>query len=129
RMAEKFCRKLIGTMTENEINDGAETEGAATRSGFVALIGATNAGKSTLVNRLVGAKVTIVSHKVQTTRAIVRGIAIHDNAQIVFMDTPGIFKPRRRLDRAMVTTAWGGARDADVILFLIDSERGLKGDA
>ncbi|WP_234188582.1 GTPase Era [Shinella sp. NM-101] len=101
----------------------------ATHSGFVALIGATNAGKSTLVNRLVGAKVSIVSHKVQTTRAIVRGIAIHDNAQIVFMDTPGIFKPRRRLDRAMVTTAWGGAKDADVIMFLIDSERGLKGDA
>ncbi|MCB1445821.1 MAG: GTPase Era [Rhizobiaceae bacterium] len=103
--------------------------GAATRSGFVALIGATNAGKSTLVNRLVGAKVTIVSHKVQTTRAIIRGIAIEDRTQIVFLDTPGIFKPRRRLDRAMVTTAWGGARDADVILFLIDSERGLKGDA
>lgn len=102
-----------------------ETE---TRSGFVALIGATNAGKSTLVNRLVGAKVSIVSHKVQTTRAIVRGIAIHDQTQIVFMDTPGIFKPRRRLDRAMVTTAWGGAKDADIILLLVDSERGLKGD-
>jgi GTP-binding protein Era len=100
-----------------------------TRSGFVALIGATNAGKSTLVNRLVGAKVSIVSHKVQTTRAIIRGIAIHDNAQIVFMDTPGIFKPRRRLDRAMVTTAWGGAKDADVIVLLIDAERGIKGDA
>ena len=103
-------------------------EPAATHSGFVALIGATNAGKSTLVNRLVGAKVSIVSHKVQTTRAIVRGIAIHDNAQIVFMDTPGIFKPRRRLDRAMVTTAWGGAKDADYILLIVDSERGLKGD-
>ncbi|WP_137154056.1 GTPase Era [Rhizobium sp. FKL33] len=102
---------------------------APTRSGFVALIGATNAGKSTLVNRLVGAKVSIVSHKVQTTRAIIRGIAIHDNAQIVFMDTPGIFKPRRRLDRAMVTTAWGGAKDADVIVLLIDAERGIKGDA
>lgn len=101
----------------------------ATRSGFVALIGATNAGKSTLVNRLVGAKVSIVSHKVQTTRAIVRGIAIHDNAQIVFMDTPGIFKPRRRLDRAMVTSAWGGAKDADLIALLVDSERGLRGDA
>ena len=99
-----------------------------TRSGFVALIGATNAGKSTLVNRLVGAKVSIVSHKVQTTRAIVRGIAIHKQAQIVFMDTPGIFKPRRRLDRAMVTTAWGGAKDADYILLIVDSERGLKGD-
>ncbi len=100
-----------------------------TRSGFVALIGATNAGKSTLVNRLVGAKVSIVSHKVQTTRAVVRGIAIHDKTQIVFMDTPGIFKPRRRLDRAMVTSAWGGAKDADIILLLIDSERGIKGDA
>ncbi len=102
---------------------------APTHSGFVALIGPTNAGKSTLVNRLVGAKVSIVSHKVQTTRAIVRGIAIHDNAQIVFMDTPGIFKPRRRLDRAMVTTAWGGAKDADFIMLLIDSERGIRGDA
>ena len=110
-------------MTDLEAGQSAETH-----SGFVALIGATNAGKSTLVNRLVGAKVSIVSHKVQTTRAIVRGIAIHDNAQIVFMDTPGIFKPRRRLDRAMVTTAWGGAKDADFILLIVDSERGLKGD-
>jgi len=82
-----------------------------------------------LVNRLVGAKVSIVSHKVQTTRATLRGIAIHDNAQIVFMDTPGIFKPRRRLDRAMVLAAWSGARDADLIMMLIDAERGLKGDA
>ncbi|MDO9417495.1 GTPase Era [Pararhizobium sp.] len=121
-------------MTEIEENtavaDGAETVATEpTHSGFVALIGATNAGKSTLVNKLVGAKVSIVSHKVQTTRAIVRGIAIHKTAQIVFMDTPGIFKPRRRLDEAMVTTAWGGAKDADVIMLLIDSERGLKGDA
>ncbi|MBD9371632.1 GTPase Era [Rhizobium sp. ARZ01] len=116
-------------MTEQEQEHDVADTGSSTRSGFVALIGATNAGKSTLVNRLVGAKVSIVSHKVQTTRAIVRGIAIHDNAQIVFMDTPGIFKPRRRLDRAMVTTAWGGAKDADQIMFLIDSERGLKGDA
>ncbi|MEW9806701.1 GTPase Era [Mesorhizobium marinum] len=100
-----------------------------TRSGFVALIGAPNAGKSTLVNRLVGAKVSIVTHKVQTTRAIVRGIATHNNAQIVFVDTPGIFKPRRRLDTAMVTTAWVGAKDADVVLVLIDAERGIKGDA
>lgn len=113
-----------------DIDSMPETpEAGPTHSGFVAMIGATNAGKSTLVNRLVGAKVSIVSHKVQTTRAIVRGIAIHNRAQIVFMDTPGIFKPRRRLDRAMVTTAWGGAKDADVILMLIDSERGLKGDA
>lgn len=118
-------------MTEDHNIAGEENEAAAgpTHSGFVALIGATNAGKSTLVNRLVGAKVSIVSHKVQTTRAIVRGIAIHDNAQIVFMDTPGIFKPRRKLDRAMVTTAWGGAKDADMIALLIDSERGIRGDA
>ncbi len=100
-----------------------------THSGFVALIGAPNAGKSTLVNQLVGAKVSIVTHKVQTTRAIVRGIATHGDAQIVFVDTPGIFKPRRRLDTAMVTTAWGGARDADLVLVLIDAERGIKGDA
>ncbi|MFN3548914.1 MAG: GTPase Era [Mesorhizobium sp.] len=99
------------------------------RSGFVALIGAPNAGKSTLINQLVGTKVSIVTHKVQTTRAIVRGIATHRDAQIVFVDTPGIFKPRRTLDRAMVRTAWGGAKDADLVLVLIDAERGLKGDA
>ncbi|RAZ93033.1 GTPase Era [Mesorhizobium hawassense] len=104
-------------------------EAPATRSGFVALIGAPNAGKSTLVNQLVGAKVSIVTHKVQTTRAIVRGIATHDSAQIVFVDTPGIFKPKRRLDTAMVTTAWGGAKDADVVVLLIDAERGIRGDA
>ena len=102
---------------------------APTRSGFVALIGAPNAGKSTLINSLVGAKVSIVTHKVQTTRAIVRGIATHGPAQIVLVDTPGIFTPRRRLDRAMVSTAWGGARDADVVLVLIDAERGLEADA
>jgi GTP-binding protein Era len=100
-----------------------------TRSGFVALIGAPNAGKSTLLNQLVGSKVSIVTHKVQTTRAIVRGIATHKRSQIVFMDTPGIFKPRRRLDEAMVTTAWGGAKDADTIALLIDAERGIRGDA
>lgn len=101
----------------------------ATRSGFVALIGAPNAGKSTLLNRLVGAKVSIVTHKVQTTRALVRGIATHGAAQIVFVDTPGIFRPKRRLDTAMVTTAWGGAKDADIVLVLIDAERGIRGDA
>ena len=131
-MAAAVGSEMTEKMTNQE--DTAAGEGAAensrpTHSGFVALIGATNAGKSTLVNRLVGAKVSIVSHKVQTTRAIVRGIAIHDNAQIVFMDTPGIFKPRRRLDRAMVTSAWGGAKDADLIMLLIDSERGIRGDA
>ena len=107
----------------------AEPTTAATRSGFVALIGAPNAGKSTLVNRLVGAKVSIVTHKVQTTRAIVRGIATRGVTQIVFVDTPGIFKPKRRLDEAMVTTAWGGAKDADLVLVLLDAEYGLKGDA
>jgi GTP-binding protein Era len=105
------------------------TAAAPTRSGFVALIGAPNAGKSTLVNQLVGTKVSIVTHKVQTTRAIVRGIATHDRTQIVFVDTPGIFRPRRRLDKAMVTTAWGGAKDADLVLVLIDAERGIRGDA
>jgi GTP-binding protein Era len=100
-----------------------------TRSGFVALLGAPNAGKSTLVNRLVGAKVSIVTHKVQTTRSIVRGIITHENAQIVLVDTPGVFKPRRRLDRAMVSTAWGGAKDADIVLLLVDAERGFRGDA
>ncbi|MEO0909582.1 MAG: GTPase, partial [Pseudomonadota bacterium] len=92
----------------------------STRSGFVALIGAPNAGKSTLMNQLVGSKISIVTHKVQTTRAIMRGIAMHNGAQIVFIDTPGIFAPRRRLDEAMVSTAWGSARDADLSVFLID---------
>ena len=98
------------------------------RAGFVALIGAPNAGKSTLMNQLVGTKVSIVTHKVQTTRAIIRGIAVHDDAQIVFVDTPGIFRPRRKLDEAMVTTAWGGARDADLVALLIDCERGIGED-
>jgi GTP-binding protein Era len=98
---------------------------AGTRSGFVSLLGAPNAGKSTLVNKLVGTKVSIVTHKVQTTRALVRGIAIEDRTQIVFVDTPGVFAPKRRLDRAMVKTAWTGARDADVVLAIIDVERGL----
>jgi len=97
-----------------------------TRCGFVAVIGAPNAGKSTLVNRLVGTKVSIVSRKVQTTRSIVRGIAIAGQSQIIFVDTPGIFAPRRRLDRAMVDTAWGGARDADLAALLIDAARGLE---
>lgn len=111
------------------MNDESANAEGPTRSGFVALIGAPNAGKSTLLNQLVGSKVSIVTHKVQTTRAIVRGIATHKRSQIVFMDTPGIFKPRRRLDEAMVTTAWGGAKDADTIALLIDAERGIRGDA
>jgi len=101
----------------------------ATRAGFVALIGAPNAGKSTLLNALVGAKVSIVSRKVQTTRALVRGIAIEGAAQIVFVDTPGIFAPKRRLDRAMVGSAWGGAGDADVVAMLIDARRGVDEEA
>jgi GTP-binding protein Era len=96
-----------------------------TRAGFVALIGAPNAGKSTLLNQLVGAKVSIVSRKVQTTRALVRGIAIEGQSQIVFVDTPGIFAPKRRLDRAMVHSAWGGAGDADVVCLLLDARKGL----
>ena len=92
-----------------------------TRCGFVAVIGAPNAGKSTLVNRLVGAKVSIVTHKVQTTRARVRGVAVRDETQIVYIDTPGIFSPRRRLDRAMVAAAWEGAAEADATLLLIDA--------
>ncbi len=100
-------------------------EQTPTHSGFVALIGATNVGKSTLINRLVGAKVSIVTHKVQTTRALVRGIVIHDRCQIVFVDTPGFFTPKRRLDRAMVSTAWNGARDADIVLVVVDAEKGL----
>ena len=98
------------------------------RCGFIAVIGAPNAGKSTLVNRVVGAKVTIVSPKVQTTRARVMGIAIKDRVQLVFIDTPGIFQPRRRLDRAMVAAAWGGAGDADVKLLLVDASKGIDKD-
>ncbi len=96
-----------------------------TRAGFVALIGEPNAGKSTLLNRMVGAKVSIVTHKVQTTRARIRGVAMAGDAQIVFVDTPGLFKPRRRLDRAMVAAAWGGAVDADVVVLLIEAHRGV----
>jgi GTP-binding protein Era len=99
------------------------------RCGFVALIGAPNAGKSTLLNTLVGSKVTIVSHKVQTTRALVRGIAVEGSAQLIFVDTPGIFAPKRRLDRAMVTSAWSGAHDADVVAVLIDARKGLDEEA
>jgi len=101
----------------------------ATRCGFVALIGAPNVGKSTLVNALVGSKVTIVSRKVQTTRALIRGIVIEDNAQIILVDTPGIFAPRRRLDRAMVSTAWSGAHDADLVCVLLDAKAGIDEEA
>src|SRR5271156_2561128 len=96
--------------------------------GFVALIGAPNAGKSTLLNALVGAKISIVTPKVQTTRALIRGIAIEGLAQLIFVDTPGIFAPRRRLDRAMVGSAWGSAKEADLVALLIDSGKGVQED-
>ncbi|MCB1353227.1 MAG: GTPase Era [Rhodobacteraceae bacterium] len=101
------------------------SEDTGTRCGLVALIGEPNAGKSTLMNRMVGAKVSIVTHKVQTTRARIRGIAMEDASQLVFIDTPGLFRPRRRLDRAMVQAAWGGAADADVVVLLIEAHRGI----
>ena len=116
----------------SDANAGAEPpdhSAVVTRCGFVALIGAPNAGKSTLINQAVGTKVSIVSRKVQTTRALVRGIALSGSAQIVFVDTPGIFAPKRRLDRAMVATAWGGAGDADVVALLVDARKGLDDEA
>jgi len=99
-----------------------------TRCGFVALIGAPNAGKSKLLNRLVGGKVSIVSHKVQTTRALVRGIMVDGSAQMIFVDTPGLFEPKRRLDRAMVSKAWDGAGDADIVALLVDTHKGIRED-
>jgi GTPase len=103
--------------------------GTPARCGFVALIGAPNVGKSTLVNALVGSKVTIVSRKVQTTRALIRGIVVENNAQIILVDTPGIFVPKRRLDRAMVSTAWSGAYDADLVCVLLDARAGIDDEA
>ena len=115
----------------NDAEPDHESEGTLTetRCGFVALIGAPNVGKSTLVNALVGAKVTIVSRKVQTTRALIRGIVIENNAQIILVDTPGIFLPKRRLDRAMVSTAWSGAHDADLVCVLLDAKAGIDEEA
>ena len=98
---------------------------AETRCGYVALIGEPNAGKSTLLNKMVGAKVSIVTHKVQTTRARIRGITIQDDTQVIFVDTPGLFRPRRSLDRAMVTAAWTGAADADLVVLLVEAHRGV----
>ena len=93
------------------------------RSGFIAVIGSPNSGKSTLINHFIGQKVTIVTRKVQTTRSVIRGICIHKESQLVFSDTPGIFEPKRRLDRAMVEAAWGSSSDADIILFLYDAQK------
>jgi GTP-binding protein Era len=110
-----------------------ESQGGAsageTRCGFVSIIGAPNAGKSTLTNALVGVKVSIVSHKVQTTRAQIRGIALSGASQIILVDTPGIFRPKRRLDRAMVDAAWGGAREADAVVVLVDAAKGIEEEA
>ncbi|GAA0570095.1 GTPase Era [Caenispirillum bisanense] len=105
-----------------------EDPDAPTRAGFIAVLGAPNAGKSTLVNTIVGAKVTIVSPKVQTTRSIVRGIAMKGRAQLIFVDTPGIFEPKKRMERAMVSAAWSGAHDADLVMLMVDSRRGLSDD-
>ena len=136
RRIETYCR--TGSSTTLLLREGVWTEddhGRRLRAdqrpkrGFVALIGAPNAGKSTLLNALVGSKVSIVSRKVQTTRALVRGIAIEGASQIIFVDTPGIFKPKRRLDRAMVTSAWGGASDADVVALLLDARKGIDEEA
>ncbi len=110
-------------------DSGHEAAPASTSCGFVALIGAPNVGKSTLVNALVGSKVTIVSRKVQTTRALIRGIVIEDHSQIILVDTPGIFTPKRRLDRAMVSTAWSGAYDADLVCVLLDARAGIDEEA
>ncbi len=105
------------------------TDALPTRCGFVALIGAPNAGKSTITNNFVGSKVSIVSPKIQTTRTIVKGIGIFDNTQIIFLDTPGIFKPKRRLDRAMVASAWDGTRDADIVVMVVDVKKGFDDEA
>jgi GTPase len=118
---------LVAAAMTDESTGGAAP--VATRCGFVALIGAPNVGKSTLVNALVGSKVTIVSRKVQTTRALIRGIVIEDGAQIILVDTPGIFLPKRRLDRAMVSTAWSGAHDADLVCILLDAKSGIDDEA
>jgi GTP-binding protein Era len=112
--------------TEIQTETTTDTQTHQTRAGFVALMGPTNAGKSTLLNRLVGSKVAIVSHKVQTTRALVRGIAMFEETQVVFVDTPGLFTPKRRLDRAMVDTAWTGTKDAECVCFVIDARKGVS---
>lgn len=111
------------------ITDTAPAQKQETRCGFVSIIGAPNAGKSTLTNQLVGTKISIVTHKVQTTRAQIRGIMLEGASQIILVDTPGIFRPKRRLDRAMVEAAWGGARDADAAIIIIDAAKGIDDEA
>ena len=106
-------------MTEVMLDQGG-------RCGFVALIGAPNAGKSTLLNALVGSKIAIVTHKVQTTRSRLVGVAVHDDSQMIFVDTPGIFEAKKRLERAMVAAAWEGANDADIIIFMVDATRKIE---
>ena len=121
-MAERRRGQPPSAASPGAAGDVVETP---TRCGFIALIGAPNVGKSTFVNTLVGTKVSIVSHKVQTTRTLVRGIVIEGRSQLILIDTPGLFVPRRRLDRAMVTTAWGVAHDADLVCLLVDARRGI----
>ncbi len=110
---------------ETDPNTPLATPTDTTRCGFIALVGAPNAGKSTLLNSLVGTKVSIVTHKAQTTRAQIRGVVTEGQSQVIFVDTPGIFAPKRRLDRAMVEAAWSGAGDADFVALIVDAERGL----
>jgi GTPase len=119
----------VASAREEGTKSGCSGKQGARRCGFIALIGAPNVGKSTLVNALVGSKVAIVSHKMQTTRSPLRGIATAGSAQLIFIDTPGIFAPRRRLDRAMVTSAWAGAADADLVGMMIEATRGVDAEA
>src|SRR6476661_580968 len=123
----KAGRRACVSSGEDDTGESTPAQGeqAQTRCGFVALIGAPNVGKSTLVNALVGAKVAIVSHKVQTTRSPVRGVATDGDSQLVFIDTPGLFEPKRRLERAMVDAAWGGAHSADIVVLVIDAAKGF----
>lgn len=116
------------TSPENQPKDQPQDQPQDQRCGFIALIGAPNAGKSTLLNQLIGMKLAIVSKKVQTTRTKITGAIVEENSQLIFVDTPGIFTPKRRLDRAMVSTAWRGSGDADMTILLIDAERGIYGD-
>jgi len=113
--------------TDPGLGADAAADGRAKRCGFIALVGAPNAGKSTLLNAIIGAKIAIVSPKVQTTRTIVRGVVAQGPAQLVFIDTPGIFAPKRRLERAMVARAWQGAADADLIVLIVDAARAVRG--